>query len=206
MSTSFLRSAALAYLPLTWGFLWLLDAFAPVDLWAPAVWLTDMLVLLLKLLLVFHVLSFPLRLILVCWYFLHGFLLFSVLSFSCYDLVHDVFLCWSQMSRYICSSTIRLMRCCSPDFSRARFVLLGASFLYWCTAYWYPTKTSLLEFAGTSVPWLIADMIILHSPVETYIFSFSFLQLLFGLLPCVSTIMLPASLFSSAALVMMTHT
>jgi hypothetical protein len=29
-------------------------------------------------------------------------------------------------------------------------------------------------------------MIILHSPAETYIFSFSFLQLFLGLLPCVA--------------------
>jgi hypothetical protein len=47
-------------------------------------------------------------------------------------------------------------------------------FLCWCRAYWYPIKTYLLEFVGTSVPWLIADMIILHSPVETYFFSFLF--------------------------------
>jgi hypothetical protein len=47
-------------------------------------------------------------------------------------------------------------------------------FLCWCRAYWYPIKTYLLEFAGTFVPWWIADMIILHSLVETYIFSFSF--------------------------------
>jgi hypothetical protein len=54
-STSSLRSVALTYLRITQGFLWLLDACAPVDLRAPAAWLTDMLVLLLKLLLVFPV-------------------------------------------------------------------------------------------------------------------------------------------------------
>jgi hypothetical protein len=48
-------------------------------------------------------------------------------------------------------------------------------------------------------------MIILHSLAETYIFSFSFPLLLLGLLPYVSTTMLPASLFSSAASVLMTH-
>jgi hypothetical protein len=57
--------------------------------------------------------------------------------------------------------------------------------LCWCKAYGYPIKTSLLESADISVPWLIADMIILHSPTEPYIFSFSFLLLLLGLLPCV---------------------
>jgi hypothetical protein len=62
-STYSLRSAALTYLPLTRGFLWLLDARALVDLWASAMWLTDMLVLLLKLLLAFPVRSFPLRVI-----------------------------------------------------------------------------------------------------------------------------------------------
>jgi hypothetical protein len=50
--------------------------------------------------------------------------------------------------------------------------------LCWCRAYWYPIRTSLLELAGTSVSWLMADMMILYSPVETWIFSFSFLLLL----------------------------
>jgi hypothetical protein len=55
MSTSFLRSAALTYLPQTQDFLWLLDACAPVDLRVLAAWLIDMLVLPLGLLLVFPV-------------------------------------------------------------------------------------------------------------------------------------------------------
>jgi hypothetical protein len=36
ISTSFLKSAALTYLLPTQDFLWLLDAYAPVDLWVPA--------------------------------------------------------------------------------------------------------------------------------------------------------------------------
>jgi hypothetical protein len=55
MSTSFLRSVVLNYLLLTQDFLWLLDACSPVDLRVMAVWLIDMLVLLLRLLLVFPV-------------------------------------------------------------------------------------------------------------------------------------------------------
>jgi hypothetical protein len=55
MSTSFLRSVALTYLPLTWDFLWLLDACAPTDLWVLAAWLIDMLVLLLGLLPMFPI-------------------------------------------------------------------------------------------------------------------------------------------------------
>jgi hypothetical protein len=55
MLTCFMKSAALAYLPLTQDFLWLLDACAPVDLRVPAAWLIDMLVLPLGLLLVFSV-------------------------------------------------------------------------------------------------------------------------------------------------------
>jgi hypothetical protein len=55
MLTSFSKSAALTYLPLTQDFIWLLDACAPVDLQVLATWLIDMLVLPLGLLLVFPV-------------------------------------------------------------------------------------------------------------------------------------------------------
>jgi hypothetical protein len=78
--------------------------------------------------------------------------------------------------------------------------------LCWCKAYWYPIKNSLLESTGIPVPLLIADMIILHSPVETYIFSFSFLLLFLRLLPCVLTTMLSTPSLSYATSVMITHT
>jgi hypothetical protein len=65
MSASSLKSAALIYLPLTRGFLWLLGAYVPADLRVPAVWLIDMPVLLLKLLLVFLVQIFLHRLMVV---------------------------------------------------------------------------------------------------------------------------------------------
>jgi hypothetical protein len=55
MSISFLRSVVLTYLPITRDFLWLLDACVPADLWVLAMWLIDMLVLLLRLLPVFPV-------------------------------------------------------------------------------------------------------------------------------------------------------
>jgi hypothetical protein len=45
MSASSMKSAALTYLPLARGFLWLLDACALVDLQVPAVWLIDIPVL-----------------------------------------------------------------------------------------------------------------------------------------------------------------
>jgi ethanolamine transporter EutH len=64
------------------------------------------------------------------------------------------------------------------------------------------------DWLSTGIPmsWLIADMIILHSLVETYIFSFSFLLLFLRLLPCMLTTMLSTPSLSFAASVMITHT
>jgi hypothetical protein len=51
----------------------------------------------------------------------------------------------------------------------------------------------------------MADMMILHSPVEMQILSFSFLLLLLDLLTCTWVAALSAGSLSSADSVMMTH-
>jgi hypothetical protein len=78
--------------------------------------------------------------------------------------------------------------------------------LCWWRAYWCPIKTYLHESTGIPVPWLIADMIVLHSHAEMHTFSFYLLWLFLGLPPCALTTKLSPPSSSSATPVMIMHT